>query len=323
MTTIAVKCKIGKVKETLDGTDLKSLIPIGGLVLIGVLFLILTNGAIVSSANIKAIANQAFSIVLVGIGATFVYSMGELDMSLGGLFGVCVLITTITVREFSVGTGLMFSVLAGAASGCILGMLCVFLKVSSFIASICMSYILRGILAVATAKEMLTIPPAFSKYDNWGLKGFVIIVMLVSGIYLMEFTRFGRYTRSIGGSHTVSWYSGVRVNLYVILAYAAAGLCTGLAGFMGAARYGGVNPTTGQSFELDVLIAAVLGGLPLSGGAKAKIQCVIIGGLTIAMLANGMVLIGVPANAVQGVKGFIFVLSVWLTLKRKKGEIIH
>lgn len=323
MTTIAIKNKAGRIMDTVAGTDLKNLIPIGGLVLITVLFVFLTDGVILTATNLKAISNQAFSIVLVGIGATFVYSMGELDMSLGGLFGVCVLITTTAVRTFSAGAGLALSVAAGAASGCILGMLCVFLRVSSFIASICMSYILRGILAVATAQAMLTIPPTFSRYDNWGLKGFIIAAMLALGFYLMEYTRFGRYTRSIGGSRIVSRYSGINVNLYVILAHIAAGLCTGLAGFMGAARYGGVNPTTGQSFELDVLIAAVLGGLPLSGGAKAKIQCVIIGGLTIAMLANGMVLIGIPANAVQGIKGFIFVFSVWLTFKRKKGEIIH
>lgn len=100
------------------------------------------------------------------------------------------------------------------------------------------------------------------------------------------------------------------------------GGAVGVVGFFAAARGGAVYPQSGSGFEMDVLIALVLGGLSLSGGASCKLRCAVIGALTIAVMSNGFILLGAPQNAIEGIKGFIFIAVVALSYERTRGQVI-
>lgn len=303
--------------------NIKAVIPILGLLLVVLVFVIGTKGELVTKSNLEVITNQAFSIMLAGIGATFVYAHGGMDLSIGAVQGLCILVVTVLLRnDFTVLAVLAIALVIGVTCGFAVGSIHVAFRIPPFIVSICVQYILRGIVTTATAREQFRTPPFFSKYDSWGNKIVILLVVILLGYYLFEYTRVGKYIKAIGGNETVARLSGINVNKYKIAAYAIGGFCVGITGFLAAARQGGVNPTSGQSFEMDVLIAVVLGGLPLSGGAVSRISCAIIGALTIAVLSNGFILMGVNANMIEGIKGVIFIITVFLTYNRRKGEVV-
>lgn len=310
-------------KSTAGKINLKSVFPVLGLILVTLFFILGTRGELVAKSNLEVITNQAFSIMLAGVGATFVYAHGGIDLSIGAMQGLCILLVTVLLKkDFSVLTVLIIAILIGILCGFLVGFIHSLLKIPPFIVSICMQYILRGIVTTATAREQFRIPPFFAKYDSWANKIVILLLVVAAGYYLFEYSRIGKYIKAIGGNEIVAKLSGINVSKYKIIAYSIGGLCVGITGFLAAARQGGVNPTSGQSFEMDVLIAVVLGGLPLSGGAASKITCAITGALTIAVLSNGFILMGVNANMIEGIKGVIFIITVFLTINRKKGEVV-
>ena len=159
--------------------------------------------------------------------------------------------------------------------------------------------------------------------DQWGLKIAVLLVVLVISFFMFNYTRFGKYERAIGGSEVVAKLSGVNVARYRTLAHVLAGAYTGIVAFFATARASTVYPASGQSFEMDVLIALVLGGLSLSGGSSTRIRCAVLGALTIALMENGFILVGVDPNAIQGIKGLIFIATVIFSYERKKGQVVN
>lgn len=304
--------------------NLRNMIPMLGLVFVFLLFLALTRGSLVRFSNVEVITNQAFGIMLVGAGAVFIYAHGGIDLSLGSLQGICILFIVLLVRAgWNPVLVMIVSILTGIVSGALVGGSSVVFGIPVFITSLCMNFIMRGTLTVATAKGMMYLPEHFVALDRWGLKIAVLLVILVVSFLMFNYTRFGKYEKAIGGSSVVAKLSGVNVSRYRILAHVLTGAYVGVSAFFSAARAGSVFPASGQGFEMDVLIALVLGGLSLAGGASTKIRCAVLGALTIAIMENGFVLIGTNPNAIQGIKGLIFIVTVIFSFERKKGQVVN
>lgn len=128
--------------------------------------------------------------------------------------------------------------------------------------------------------------------------------------------------RAIGSGEVSTRYSGVPVERMKVLAYLISGVLCGLCGWLNVVKTGAADSKTGLLFELDILTALVLGGMPLTGGSGAKLQSAIIGGLMLAILSNGMVLVGIKAELQQAVKGVIFLLAVYLSFERESVVLI-
>jgi ribose transport system permease protein len=302
---------------------IKSLIPLAGLVFVLLLFIILTQGRLLNTSNLVVITNQAFFTMLAGVGAVFVYAYGGIDLSIGSLQGVCSLVVVLMLRQgFSFTLVFFASIIFGIISGLMCGGSAAFIGIPVFVTSLCMNYILRGIVQTATAKEMMYVPPEFIKVDNWAIKVLFLLVIIAIGYYVFNYTRIGKYMKALGGSQKVAQLSGVMVKKYQIISHMILGGCVGIVGFFAAARAGCVYPASGIGFELDVLIALVLGGLSLSGGHTTRVRCAIIGAMTIAIMSNGFILIGTDPKAIEGIKGIIFIITVILSYERKKGQII-
>ena len=101
------------------------------------------------------------------------------------------------------------------------------------------------------------------------------------------------------------------------MAFAVSGAITGFAAFLNVVKVGSITSTAGSQLETQILIALVLGGMPISGGVKVRFYNIIVGTLIYAILNNGLVMLGLSTSVQQLIKGIIFVIVVALTIDRK------
>lgn len=297
-------------------------LPLICLALMTVIFTLITGGSFLSGTNMEVLLNQAFSVLVAGIGATFVYAHGGMDLSIAGLSGFCMCVMAMLLKHVHWTAALVAAMLVGCASGMLTGGIAIGLNIPAFIVSMCMNNIWRGVVLTITAREWMEVPAYFLRFDNWLIKIIVLVALIAIGFYLFNYTRIGKDMRAIGGNAKVAQLSGVRVVRQKILAYMIMGVFTAMTAFFSLARIGVASSTSGVGLDMDVLIALLLGGLPLTGGANSRMSCAIVGAFSLAVLGNGIMLCGVTPNAVDGIKGIVLVFTVFATLKKKKGQII-
>lgn len=301
--------------------NIKNIIPFIGLILIIIVFTIITSGKILSIKNVRLILDQSIILIIASVGVTFVMSMGSLDFSQGSLLAICSIIAAVVANESPI-LSFFAALAAGTAIGLINGVLLAKVKIPSFIVTICTMVILRGFSIYFTRSGGKQMPYEMNVLDNIQYKIPVLLTALLVGFYLFTYTKLGKQCRAIGAGEVSAAYSGVHVKKVKIIAFALAGLLGGLCSFLSLIRTGVAAPTTGLLFETDVLTALVLGGMPITGGAKSKIRSGVIGGLILAFLGNGLVLMGVEASVLQLVKGIIFLAAVYVSLDREGVVVI-
>jgi ribose transport system permease protein len=300
---------------------MRKLIPYIGLVLIIVLFGTLTQGKLLTFRNLKLIFNQAVILIIASAGVTFVMSQGSLDLSQGSLLGISGAMAA-TFASMNPATALPMALITGIAVGLINGSLLAFFKIPSFIITLCILFVLRGLTVIATHSGSIPIPFEMLELDSYSIKVTLLVLILLIAFYVFNYTQIGKGMRAIGSGEVSARHSGVPVERLKIMAYLISGVLCGLCGWLNVVRTGAADSKTGLLFELDILTALVLGGMPLTGGSSAKLQSAIIGGLMLAILSNGMVLVGIKAELQQAVKGVIFLLAVYLSFERESAVLI-
>ncbi|MFC7716581.1 ABC transporter permease subunit [Nonomuraea recticatena] len=149
----------------------------------------------------------------------------------------------------------------------------------------------------------------------------VLLAFLVLGYSLMaNRTVFGRRIYAIGGNLQAAVLSGVKVKQVVFWIFVNMGVLSAIAGIIFAGRLNQAGPTAGNSFELDAIAAAFIGGAAVQGGV-GKVVGAITGGLIMAVINNGMSLIGSPSERVMLVKGAVLLAAVAFDVwtKRRAG----
>jgi ribose transport system permease protein len=300
---------------------MRRLIPYIGLVLIILLFGALTQGKLLTFRNLKLVFNQAVVLIIACVGVTFVMSQGSLDLSQGSLLGISGAMAA-TFAAIHPSLALPMALLTGIAVGCINGTLLAFFKIPSFIITLCLLFALRGLTVIATHEGSIPIPFEMLNLDSYRIKVTLLMAIIVIAYYVFDYTRIGKSMRAIGSGEVSARYSGVPVERMKLLAYLISGVLCGLCGWLNVVRTGAADSKTGLLFELDILTALVLGGMPLTGGSSAKLQSALIGGLMLAILSNGMVLVGIQAELQQAVKGVIFLIAVYLSFERESVVLI-
>ena len=145
--------------------NVRTVAPLFGVVFVTLLFAILTKGSILKLSNIEVIINQAVFTILAGTGAVFVYAYGGIDLSIGALQGICSLVVVLLLRAgCPAPLTLVASIATGLLSGLLTGGLSVWLGIAVFITSLCMNFIMRGILQTVTATAMMYIPIWMSRW---------------------------------------------------------------------------------------------------------------------------------------------------------------
>jgi len=248
---------------------------------------------------------------------------GGIDLAVGSVLGLAGVVTAILIGEGSGSTaGILAGVVVGVLSGALTGFVITRFRVSPFITTLGMLSVARGLAYGITGGETIrNMPEEFLFIGQGSLFGVPIPVLVtllfaVMISYFLRATTWGRYAYAIGGNETAAMYSGVNVKKMKLVYYSICGVASALAGVFYAARFGVGQSTAGLGYELDVIAAAVIGGVSLSGG-KGTILGAIIGSVFMGILRNGLVLLDVSAYWQQVAIGGVIVLAVGIDMQRK------
>ncbi|MBQ3687979.1 MAG: ABC transporter permease [Treponema sp.] len=305
-----------KLKSTL-----RNLGPLLGFVGILVLFSILTGGKIIQPKNLSLMLSQVFVLMIASTGVFFVMTVGGLDFSQGSILGLASIIFC-WVSQFSIPLAVLASVAAGAAMGAFNGFFHVKFKIASFIVTMCSQYFFRGLCKYITTAGPVPASIEVLSLDKTWFKMVLMLIVLIAAFIVWHYTRVGFDLRAIGAGETAARFSGCRPDFTKFIVYVASGAITGFASFINVVRVGSITGTAGRQLETQILIALVLGGMPISGGARARFSNIIIGTLTYCVLEKSLPMVFPVSATQQLVKGIIFLIVVALTIDHESLKVI-
>ena len=310
-----------KISEFLDSDLFKGLLPFIGLVVIlGVMYW-LTEGRIAQPKRMRLLLSQVYYPMIVATGVFFIMTLGSIDFTEGSTLGVASIVVSV-LSFYNIPLAILGGILTGAAIGAINGFFHVKFKLQSFIVTICTMYLFRGVCAYLTTETAIPASAAIKALDSDNLKISITVAVLVIAFFLFKFTRIGNDVKAIGSGETAARFSGVRTDKVKFLTFVAAGALTGLAAFVNVIKVGSITATAGNQLETQILISLVLGGLPITGGAKVRFSNIIVGTLMYTVLNNGLVMLGFESATQQLIKGIVFLIFVALTIDRKALKVI-
>jgi len=277
--------------------------------------------------NLQTIVVYNTEIMLLAIGELFIIIMAHIDLSVGSVLAISGIVGSIVMRSlYSSGFDPIFSTLIGFLTGLGIGLLCGFIngllisriRVPSFVVTLGMLGIARGIVYVITNGSAIMNLPPFLEFVGMGfifkvLPIITFIAILVSFIagFLLQRTKFGRYLYIHGGNKESAIRVGININDLTLKAFMFSGLLAGLAGMLLCARFLVGSPVMGQGRELDAIAAVVIGGASLYGG-KGGVFKTIIGAFIISVLRVGLVNIGVHPYWQMIAVGCILIMAVYV-----------
>lgn len=300
--------------------QLKSIIPFIALVIVIALFSVLSPDRFLTVNNFRLLLQQSAITMIAGFGMTFVIVQGSIDLSIGSVLALSGLMGASVAQSFG-WLGLPTAIFVGFLCGLCNGGSFAFLKIPSFIATLAMMLIARGLSIFYTKGMPIYLSSHYQHIGRWPWIIIVALLVFIFALVLYNYTKFGRYCRAIGGDERVAELSGITTKFYKLWVLTLCGSLTGLAGFVMAARVGAGTATIGAGFELDVIGCVVLGGTPLTGGI-GKIEGTIVGALIVSILGNGLIILGVSSDLQMVLKGIILIIAVFLSLERGKIGIV-
>lgn len=316
-----VKQEKALIKGFLDKMNINAVMPMVGFVVIVAVFAYLTDMRIVRANSINLILSQVFVLMIASTGVFMIMTIGGLDFSQGSILGLSSI--AVSYLSFhSIPLSIVAGIVAGALIGAVNGFFHVKFRIPSFIVTICTMFLFRGLNAYLTTNAPVAAMVSITNYNLTWLKVLLTVLMLLIAYLLFNYTKLGMVLKAIGAGETAARFSGINTRRVKFLAFMSAGAITGFAAFLNVIKVGSITATAGNQLETQILISLVLGGLPISGGAKVRFYNIIIGTLMFSVLNNGLVMIGLDTAYQQLVKGIIFVLVVAITIDRKSIQVV-
>ena len=310
-----------RLAKFLGSDTFKGLLPFIGLIIILVAMNYLTEGKIFQPKRVRLLLSQVYYPMIVATGVFFVMTLGSIDFTEGSTLGVASIVVSM-LSFYSIPLAILGGILTGAAIGAINGFFHVKFKLQSFIVTICTMYLFRGVCAYLTTETAIPASSAIKVLDSDNLKIGITVAVLAIAWFMFRFTRIGNDVKAIGSGETAARFSGVRTDKVKFLVFVMAGALTGLAAFVNVIKVGSITATAGNQLETQILISLVLGGLPITGGAKVRFSNIVVGTLMYTVLNNGLVMMGFESATQQLIKGIVFLIFVALTIDRKALKVI-
>lgn len=301
--------------------NLKTIFPFLGLAAVIIFFQIVTGGRVFTVKNLRAILNDSFFILIATVAFAFVMAVGNLDLSMGTVMAVSCTCAGVAAKVSPI-LAVPAAIIAGALLGWFNGFVHVHMKLGSLIGTMATQSIFTGILVLILDGGTISAPLSMLKWGTMGLKITVMVLVVLVGGYFFNFTAYGKSCKAIGSSAEAARLSGVSVGRVKTLTFVVLGGAVGLLGFFSLIRTGTASASTGSDLMMNVWCAALLGGLPLSGGSASKFRAPIVGSFTMSFLSNGMTLMGLGTHDKQLIQGIIFLLTIAISFDRKNMTVI-
>jgi ribose transport system permease protein len=288
-------------------------------------------------ANLSNLLSDTAPLMIMAAGMTPILLLGSIDLSVGSMCSVANVMALSIVMLFkgtavpfgiimlvAFGTTIIFSV----AAGMMLGLIHVKLKIPSFIASLAFLSIWSSV-ALLIANAPVSIPKVLWPTIDWyklsigplGLPLIIALTLIFAYYIMLTRTSFGKGVYAIGGNERAARVAGISVDRIKITVFAINGFCAASGAILLMAKAKSSAPTVGESFTLMVISAVVLGGTSLVGG-KGSILSTILGVFTVAIIKNGMNIVGVDVFWQKIVFGAIILIAIAINTDRSSRSFV-
>lgn len=304
------------------------------LIVVAIAILVLITIAVepkfLTLANATNIMRQFGPLIMIALGMTFVIIGGFIDLSVSGIISLSAVVTLALINY----VGQWPALFIGLALGLLCGLLNSFLilvsgavtQAEGLFITFGMSVVYGGAALIFTGgatSHMSYIEKNYSLFTAIGSGtvgifsvSFLIFLVILSILYLFQSkTTIGRSISLTGGNKTAAFLSGIRVNRSIMFVYAVSGLMSSLGAIVLFSRVTTASPVIGQGYDLNAIMAVVVGGTSLSGG-KGSVLRTVLGTLLVILLSNCMNLLGVSVYMQNILKGMILVIVIWLDGKK-------
>lgn len=242
---------------------------------------------------IKIVFNEGIVLSIVATGAIFIYTLGSFDISLGAatLFAATLGVLTYNATE-NFALMIIVILLAGIVCSLVNSVLASIFHIPVFVTTVAMMSVLSAIASqIITTKGGavggISIPSEVVKHlDNSAFKIGVLVIWVAICVFVFDYTKFGSREKFVGGNPICAQLSGIKYNTYAILGFLLAGVGVGIGAFMTLVYTPSVTTTTAGDIGMNIMVAIVFGGMPISGGARSKIYAAVVGGFSYIVLNN-------------------------------------
>lgn len=279
-----------------------------------------------SAAKLSTLMSDVIVTALLSVGAVFIYALGNMDISIGGQVGLyATLMVVMGNKTGSLIPGILLSIVIALIIGVVNGATGELLHIYPIIPSLVFMMILNGVKTITYTKlgsrniSLTSVDYRIFK-SPWVMVAVLVIEVLLVAL-LFNYTKLGKNVKAVGANAQAARQSGINLLLYKVLPYLILGVCVVTASVFQMGYTGSASDSTGTGFEMNVMVALILGGMPLAGGMRSKVSKAVIGAFTFSLLAVGLPLIGVPSNMIFFVKAVIFIIVVLITCRKKTGTL--
>ena len=300
-----------------------------GLLFCLVLFSIvppLRGKSIWEASKLATLISSVIVMALLSVGAVFVYALGNMDVSIGKQVGLyATLIVVLGNKTGSLLPGILVSLVIAVVIGAANGAIGELLHIHPVVSSVAFMMALSGVSTVTYnalgSRNVGLKTIEYSIFKQTWLMVVVLIAEILVITYLFNYTKFGKYAKAIGANPVAAQQSGINLVKYKVIAYIIMGVTVVLASLFQMGYTGSASDSTGTGFEMNVMVALILGGMPLNGGMRSRVSCAVVGSFTLGLLTVGLPLIGVKPNQVFIIKAIIFLIVVLITCRKKNGTL--
>lgn len=298
-----------------------------------IIFLSIMSKNFLSPINIFNVLTQSAIFGILALGMTIVIISRGIDLSVGSATALAGVVAA-SLAQVGTATWLVYpglhdlpvivpilaALVVGGLVGAIDGSLIAFTGIHPFIATLGMMTIARGATLLYTGGKPISgmIPDIMFIGSKIGIIPVPVIVygiMIAITWVILGYTSLGKNAYAIGGNVKAAEISGVHVKKNLVMIYTYMGLCCSVAALVFAGRVGSVNPGAGTGYELTAIAATTIGGTSQTGGI-GTVWGAVVGTLVIAVLTNGMTLLGVQAYWQQVVQGCIIIGAVIVDMRK-------
>ena len=272
--------------------------------------------------NLLTVLSRSAIVGIPAMGMTFAICSGGFDLSVGSIVGLSTCVWAANLPLIGIVPATLLTLAVGCACGILNGLAIAKLKVQTFVATLALGMIFRGVALVYTdgSKQMI------SRSDNIEAKIFsqnfeigglqvqlvpllIMAIVFIAGYLIYRFTRFGVYTRSVGSNEPSARTSGIPVDRTIIFVFIITGVTASASSLITASQLMQGAATLGTGFELEVITAAILGGTSLAGG-KGNIWGSMIAAVMLALTRNGLNILGLSEEYQRLAIGVILLLAL-------------
>ena len=280
-----------------------------------------------SFVTLTTILNQLPALTTVTVGMTLVLIVAGIDLSVGSVLGLAATVTGVGVVTLGLPlpVACLLGIGAGLACGLFNGVLVARFSLPSFIVTLGMLEMARGMGYLVTGSQTVYIGSAIQSIalplPVIGVSAALLfsVALVVSGQFVLTRTVFGRHLVAIGTNEQAARMAGIEASHYKLAVLALSGALAGIAGIFNAAYLGSSDPNAGFGLELAAIAAAVIGGTSLMGG-RGSVLGAFAGVLIIAVLQNGLAQLGATEPTKRIITGAVIVVAVLIDRWRVRSE---